>query len=66
MDIVYTPLQTPLLAAAARRGCRTIPGTAMFVYQGARQFELWTGQAAPIDVMSDAVHAALAVKTGSD
>lgn len=65
MDIVYTPLQTPLLAAAARRGCRTIPGTAMFVHQGARQFELWTGQAAPTEAMAGAVHAALAAGSGS-
>ncbi len=60
MDIVYTPLKTPLLAAAAARGCRTIPGTAMFVLQGARQFELWTGRSAPTEVMTAAVHAALA------
>lgn len=66
MDIVYTPLQTPLLAAADRRGCRTIPGTAMFVYQGARQFELWTGKSAPVDAMANAVHTALAAKTASD
>jgi shikimate dehydrogenase len=64
MDIVYTPLETPLLAAAARQGCRTIPGTAMFVYQGARQFELWTGRSAPVAVMENAVHAALTVTTG--
>lgn len=65
MDIVYTPLKTPLLAAAAARGCRTIPGTAMFVLQGARQFELWTGRAAPTDIMTDAVNAALAARGGA-
>jgi shikimate dehydrogenase len=65
MDIVYTPLKTPLLAAAAARGCRTIPGTAMFVLQGARQFELWTGRAAPTKIMTDAVHAALAARGGA-
>ena len=65
MDIVYTPLKTPLLAAAAARGCRTIAGTAMFVLQGARQFELWTGRAAPTEVMTDAVHAALAARSGA-
>jgi shikimate dehydrogenase len=64
MDIVYTPLKTPLLAAAAARGCRTIPGTAMFVLQGARQFELWTGRAAPTEVMTAAVHTALAARGG--
>jgi shikimate dehydrogenase len=64
MDIVYTPLKTPLLAAAAARGCRTIPGTAMFVLQGARQFELWTGRPAPTEVMTAAVHTALAARGG--
>jgi len=51
MDIVYNPLRTRLLRSAYDRGCITIDGVAMFVHQGAFQFELWTGMAAPIDVM---------------
>jgi 3-dehydroquinate dehydratase / shikimate dehydrogenase len=46
-DLVYNPLDTPLLQAARARGIPTIQGYEMFVHQGARQFELWTGKPAP-------------------
>ena len=59
MDIVYNPLETRFLKEAAARGCRTINGADMFVFQGAHQFELWTGQKAPVDVMRKAVIEAL-------
>ncbi len=59
MDIVYNPLETRLLREAAAKKCRTINGVAMFVFQGAQQFELWTGQKAPVDVMRAAVLGAL-------
>ena len=55
MDIVYNPLETRLLKTAARVGCRTVDGLAMFVNQGARQFEWWTGAKAPVEVMRQAV-----------
>ncbi|QYZ79535.1 bifunctional shikimate kinase/shikimate dehydrogenase [Methanofollis formosanus] len=42
-DLVYTPQETPLLRVAAARGCRTIPGTEMFVYQACEQFLHMTG-----------------------
>ncbi len=51
MDIVYNPRDTQLLKHAKARGCRTIPGLEMFLHQAAAQFELWTNQAAPADVM---------------
>ena len=51
MDIVYAPLATRLLQAAEQAGCQTINGLAMLLYQGAAQFELWTGQQAPVEVM---------------
>ncbi len=51
MDIVYNPRDTQLLKDAKARGCRTIPGLEMFLHQAAAQFELWTNQAAPADVM---------------
>lgn len=51
MDIVYNPLETKLLADAKRAGCRTIPGLEMFLNQAVTQFELWTNQLAPVDVM---------------
>ena len=59
MDIVYNPLQTRLLREAAARGCRTIDGLQMLVYQGARQFELFTGRPAPVEIMRQAALAAL-------
>jgi len=42
-DIVYRPLQTPLLRAARARGLQTIDGLGMLVCQGARAFALWFG-----------------------
>lgn len=44
MDIVYQPLQTRLLAEAEESGCLTIDGLEMLARQGARQFQIWTGQ----------------------
>jgi len=55
MDIIYNPLETRLLKAAGRAGCRTIDGLAMFVNQGARQFEWWTGREAPVNLMRQVV-----------
>ena len=55
MDIVYNPLTTRLLKEAENRGCLPVDGVAMFVYQGAFQFELWTGMKAPVEVMRSAV-----------
>lgn len=46
-DTVYTPLETPLLRLAKARGLAVIGGLEMFVQQGARQFEIWTGKPAP-------------------
>ena len=59
MDIVYNPVQTALLKHARSRGCRTVDGVDMFVYQGAGQFKLWTGKEAPLESMREAVLAAL-------
>jgi len=46
-DMVYNPLETPLLKLARARGLETINGLEMFVQQGARQFEIWTGKTPP-------------------
>ena len=46
-DMVYSPLETPLLKLAKSRGIPVISGLEMFVQQGARQFEIWTGKPAP-------------------
>ena len=46
-DMVYNPLDTPLLKLAKARGLETVNGLEMFVQQGARQFEIWTGMTPP-------------------
>lgn len=51
MDIVYNPRETKLLQEAQAAGCRTIAGLEMFLNQAVLQFELWTKQPAPAEVM---------------
>jgi 3-dehydroquinate dehydratase/shikimate dehydrogenase len=46
-DMVYNPMDTPLLKLARERGIPVVTGLEMFVQQGARQFEIWTGKPAP-------------------
>ena len=46
-DMVYNPLETPLIKLARARGIPVVTGLEMFVQQGARQFEIWTGKPAP-------------------
>ncbi|MCL2700549.1 MAG: shikimate dehydrogenase [Phycisphaerae bacterium] len=50
-DTIYNPIETALLKQAVRRGCTVITGLDMFVHQAAKQFERWTNQPAPRDVM---------------
>jgi 3-dehydroquinate dehydratase/shikimate dehydrogenase len=59
-DFVYTPQETTLLARAAEQGKVTIPGLEMFLEQGARQFEIFTGESPPRAVMERAALEALA------
>ena len=54
-DMIYKPAETKLLAVAKAAGCRTANGIGMLVHQGAKAFEIWTGQPAPVDVMRRAV-----------
>ncbi len=62
MDIVYQPLRTRLLREAEKRGCLTVDGLQMLIHQATAQFELWTGQPAPLEVMSRAAYGALGTK----
>ena len=48
-DIVYTPLQTPLLAAAAARGLQTVDGLGMLLHQAVPGFERWFGLRPTVD-----------------
>lgn len=43
-DLVYVPLDTPLLAAARARGLKTADGLGMLLHQAVRGFELWFGR----------------------
>ncbi len=54
-DMVYYPLETRFLAEARGRGLTAISGLEMLVAQGARQFEIWTGLAAPRALMEQAI-----------
>ncbi len=64
MDIVYNPLETRFLKEAKKIGCKVVPGIEMFIYQGVRQFELWTGRDAPIDIMRSTAISYLKGKEG--
>ncbi len=62
-DMIYRPAETPLLAEAKKASalpgggtaCQTANGLGMLLYQGAKALELWSGQAAPIQVMRAAL-----------
>ena len=46
-DIIYSPFETRFLKTARDRGCRTINGLGMLVYQGSESFRIWTGKKFP-------------------
>jgi shikimate dehydrogenase len=50
-DIVYVPLETELLRVARQKGCRTLDGSGMAVWQAVEAFRLFTGDAADPDRM---------------
>lgn len=60
MDIVYKPIRTQLVMHAERAGCVTVHGGRMLLHQACRQFELYTGHAAPIAAMDAALRAGIA------
>lgn len=51
LDCVYRPGGTKLVRAARERGLIAVAGEAMLLHQGARAFELWTGEPAPLGAM---------------
>jgi shikimate dehydrogenase len=64
-DMVYTPAETPLLAAARKLGLRCANGAGMLVSQGEAAFRLWTGIEPPPGVMRDALFRKLEQTTKS-
>lgn len=63
VDLIYQPLRTAWLDAAAEVGARTANGTAMLVHQAAVAFELWTGRTAPVVEMTRAVAQEVATRS---
>ncbi|MCB9452001.1 MAG: shikimate dehydrogenase [Anaerolineaceae bacterium] len=61
-DMVYRPEKTLLMKQAEANGGRAIGGLGMLVRQGAKSFEIWTGQPAPVDVMLAAARDALGAR----
>ena len=59
-DVVFNPVMTAFLLEAQARGAQTVTGIGMLVQQGARNFELWTGESAPVETMYRALEKALA------
>jgi shikimate dehydrogenase len=53
IDLIYR--DTPVLKAAGKKGCKTLNGLGMLLWQGALAFELWTGISAPLDTMRKAL-----------
>jgi 3-dehydroquinate dehydratase/shikimate dehydrogenase len=64
-EMVYTPAETKLVKLARAKGMNVITGAEMFVQQGARQFEIWTGKPAPADDMYRVVTAALQARAAN-
>ncbi len=62
-DLVYNPLETPLLREATQAEAAVLGGIQMLVYQGAASFEMWTGQPAPVPVMLEAATAAMRARS---
>ena len=48
-DLVYTPLETGFLAAAAEHGCQTVDGLGMLLHQAVPGFERWFGHRPDVD-----------------
>ena len=64
-EMVYTPAETRLVKLARAKGMQVITGVEMFVQQGARQFEIWTGKPAPAEDMLRVVVAALQARAAN-
>lgn len=64
VDLLYRPSVTPLLSAVRAAGGAAFGGLGLLLEQAALSFELWTGKAAPLEVMSAAALAELAEGPG--
>jgi 3-dehydroquinate dehydratase / shikimate dehydrogenase len=64
-DMVYTPAETRMIKIARAKGIHVVQGSEMFVQQGARQFETWSGKPAPLMDMQRVVDFALAQRAAA-
>jgi shikimate dehydrogenase len=64
-DAVYSPLITPLLAAAQAKGARIMTGRELAIYQAADAFELFTGLAPSTEVMGEAFDGVMAERSSA-
>lgn len=48
-DLIYNPIETKLLKMAREQGATTLNGFKMFLYQGAKAFEMWTSKEFPLE-----------------
>jgi len=60
-DLVYNPIQTRLIREARIAGVAALGGLDMVLAQGRKQFEIWTGETAPANVMAAAIKRRLAL-----
>lgn len=58
-DIIYNPITTRFLQEARQLGFKTVGGLGMFVHQGVRSWEMFTGQIAPREVMESRLRSRL-------
>jgi len=64
-EMVYVPAETKMVKLARSKGMHVILGAEMFVQQGARQFETWSGKPAPVIEMQRVVEFALAQRAAA-
>ena len=63
-DMVYAPLQTPLLLTAEKLGLRAVNGLGMLAAQGEYAFKIWTGQLPPTGLMIQVLRSVQPLFTG--
>lgn len=66
VDLVYNPLETPLLRAARSQGRKTLNGLGMLIHQAALSWTIWTGLPAPLEAMRAAALQAMEERAEQD
>ena len=61
-DVIYTPIETPLISSARAKGARTLTGGGMCVHQAAETFRLFTGLQPDLERMHSTFAKALAAR----